>query len=72
MITTEELAEAGRSLPRGKAPGPDGVPDEVLRVIVQVRPDLLLPTFNDCLKKGVFLDSWKVETLVLLRKGDKQ
>uniref|UniRef100_A0A2S2NJ82 Retrovirus-related Pol polyprotein from type-1 retrotransposable element R1 n=1 Tax=Schizaphis graminum TaxID=13262 RepID=A0A2S2NJ82_SCHGA len=71
MLTTAELAEAGRSLPRGKAPGPDGVPDEVLRVIVQVRPDLLLPTFNDCLKKGVFLDSWKVATLVLLRKGDK-
>lgn len=58
-------------MPRGKAPGPDGVPDEVIRVIVQVRPDLLLPTFNECLKKGVFLNSWKVATLVLLRKGDK-
>jgi len=67
----EEIAEAGRSLPRCKAPGPDGVPDEVLRVIVQIRPDLLLNTFNECVKTGIFFESWKIATLVLLRKGDK-
>lgn len=71
LFTLNELKEAGRCLPKGKAPGPDGVPDTVLRIIVQARPDLLLPTFNDCLKKGTFFDSWKTATLVLLRKGDK-
>lgn len=71
LFTLEELYDAGRCLPKGKAPGPDGVPDEILRIIVKVRPDLLLPTFNQCLKTGTFFDSWKVATLVLLRKGDK-
>jgi len=71
LFLHEELAETGRSLPRGKAPGPDDVPDEVLRVIVQVRPDLLLPTFNECVRTGVFLDSWKAARLVLLHKGSK-
>jgi len=71
LFTMEEIAEAGRSLPRSKAPGPDCVPDEVLRVIVQIRPDLLLNTFNECVKTGVFFESWKIATLVLLRKGDK-
>lgn len=71
LFTMEEIAEAGRSLPRGKAPGPDGVPDEVLRVIVQIRPDLLLNTFNECVKTGLFFESWKIATMVLLRKGDK-
>jgi len=71
LFTLEELKEAGRCLPKGKAPGPDGVPDAVLRVVVQVRPDLLLPTFNQCLRTGTFFDSWKTATLVLLRKGMK-
>lgn len=71
LFTLEELKDAGRCLPKGKAPGPDGVPDAVLRVIVQVRPDLLLPTFNKCLKTGTFLDRWKTATLVLLCKGTK-
>jgi len=62
LFKLEELNEAGRSLPRGKAPSPNGVPDEILRIIV--RPDLLLPTFNECLKTGVFFDSWKAAQLV--------
>jgi len=71
LFTLEELKEAGCCLLKGKAPGPDGVPDAVLRVVVQVRSDLLLPTFNQCLKTGSFFDSWKKATLVLLRKGIK-
>lgn len=57
LFTPEKLAESGHGLSRGKAPEPDSEPDEVLWVIVQVRPDLLLQTFNKCLKKRVFLDS---------------
>jgi len=71
LFTVEELKEAGKNLPRGKAPGPDGVPDEVLRVIVKQRPNLLLPTFNNCLEAGKFFESWKLALLVLLRKGTK-
>lgn len=62
---------AGHNLPRGKAPGPDGVPDEVLRTIIRTRPELLLPTFNECIKNSCFMASWKTATLVLLRKGTK-
>jgi len=70
-FTLDELRVAGRSLPMGKAPGPDGVPDEILRTIIKIRPDLLLPTFNECLKSGRFFDSWKTARLVLLRKETK-
>jgi len=71
LFILEELVEAWRSLLRGKAPGPDGAPDEVLRVIAQICPELLLNTFNECVKTGVFFESWKIATLVLLRKGGK-
>lgn len=71
LFSLGELREAGLKLPRGRAPGPDGVPDAILRKIVMMRPQLLLPTFNACLRTCRFPDSWRKATLVLLRKGDK-
>jgi len=71
MFSPEELNEAGRCLPKGKAPGPDVVPDEILRTIVKARPTLLLLTYNQCLRNGTFPDNWKTALLVLLRKGAK-
>jgi hypothetical protein len=70
-FTVKELKDAGNDLPRGKAPGPDGVPDEVLREIVMIHPSLLLLTFNECQKSGYFFESWKSAKLVLLRKDVK-
>ena len=66
-----ELQEAGKRLQAGKAPGPDGIPKEVLRVILEVWPELLLEMYNSCLSKRVFPSRWKQQKLVLLRKGKK-
>lgn len=64
-----ELMEAGNKLPGGKASGPDGIPNEVLKVVLQKRPDLLLGTYNSCLRDRVFPQNWKIARLVLLHKG---
>jgi len=37
-----------------KAPGPDGIPNPVLKTIVEIRAELLLNVFNKCLLQGVF------------------
>ena len=55
----------------GKAPGLDGIPNEVLKLVILYYPELLLSTFNVCLKEGKFHNDWKRQKLVLLRKGDK-
>ncbi|VVC46488.1 Endonuclease/exonuclease/phosphatase,Reverse transcriptase domain [Cinara cedri] len=70
-ITSAEVACVGAHLPRGKAPGPDGVPDIVVGVLARRRPDILATLFNVCLREGEFPERWKVAKLVLLRKGDK-
>ena len=71
LFTLEELKPAGAKLKTGKAPGPDGIPNEILRKIVEVYPRMLLDTFNACLQEGAFFSDWKKQKLVLLRKGDK-
>lgn len=70
-VTCAEIEELRKSIPNGKVPGPDGVPDLVIREVARVKPEILRDVFNKCLKDGVFPRSWKVARLVLLRKGDK-
>lgn len=70
-VTCGEIAELAHRIPRGKAPGPDGVPDLVVKEIAINRPEILRDIYNTCLKDSVFPQSWKEAKLVLLRKGDK-
>ena len=70
-FTILEMQEAGKKLHSGKAPGPDNIPNEIIRLVIQVWPDVLLETFNACLRSGSFHIRWKRQKLVLLRKGVK-
>ncbi|CAH2107374.1 unnamed protein product [Euphydryas editha] len=68
-FTIKELQNAARTLKSGKAPGPDGIPTSVIKIIVQDFPDLLLNVSNACLATGTFATVWERQRLVLLDKG---
>lgn len=70
-FSNEELMKASKKLKIGKSPGPDGIPNEALKLTVQFWPELLLDTYNTCFKNGIFPKCWKTQKLVLLRKGNK-
>lgn len=65
----EELSRAVKRLAPGKAPGPSGIPNEVLRDLALTQPRAVLRAFNDCLESLTFPPSWKRARLVLLKKG---
>lgn len=67
-FTIQEIQQATASLRNKKAPGPDGVPMEVLKVIARSQPEILLNVFNHCLEEGVFPKAWKNQRLVLISK----
>lgn len=69
QFTQEELQLAARSLKAGKAPGPDGIPAETLKVIALHRPRMLLDMYNACLAESVFPERWKKQMLTLISKG---
>lgn len=69
LFTTEEVQAAARSLQNGKAPGPDGIPAEALKVIARHHPEPLVKMYNSCLKDGIFPKAWKRQRLVLISKG---
>lgn len=68
-FTPNELVVAANKLPTGKACGPDGIPNEVLSIVVRTKPQILLGVFNQCLRQSVFPVAWKEARLVLLHKS---
>lgn len=70
-FSIEELQTAAKSLKPRKAPGPDYIPNEIVRTVVEIWPEVLLEAFNKCVQEGVFHSRWKRQTLVLLSEGDK-
>lgn len=70
-FTLQEIQEEGKRLKTGKSPGPDGIPNELLKVVTEEYPELLQEVFNACLRRGTFVKEWKIQKLVLLRKGKK-
>jgi hypothetical protein len=67
----EEIEKAGRRLKSGKAPGPDGIPSEVIKDIAAEYLKILAKAANYCLDEGVFPEEWKEARLVLLEKPKK-
>lgn len=69
LFTERELQIAASSMRNRKAPGPDGIPAEVLKVVARRHPELLLDVYNQCLMEGVFCKRWKEALLALISKG---
>ena len=53
-FTEAELRRAAGTLKNKKAPGPDGLPAEVLKALARSHPDFLLNLHNYHLRAGVF------------------
>lgn len=70
-ISLKEIKTLAHCLPRGKAPGPDGVPDTIVLAVALARSDKVAGVFNCCLENGIFLLTWKTAKLVLIRKPGK-
>lgn len=69
LFMEAELVSTVRSMRNRKAPGPDGVPAETLKVVTTHYPQLLLRMYNECLVIGIFPARWKVARLALISKG---
>ncbi|GBM11529.1 Retrovirus-related Pol polyprotein from type-1 retrotransposable element R1 [Araneus ventricosus] len=70
-FSLQELKGVIHTLAKKKAPGLDGVTNELLRTIFARCPFLLLDLYNKCLQLSCFPDCWKEAKLVLLSKPGK-
>lgn len=71
-ITCSEVIEAALHLKRGKAPGIDGIRNEMLKAGISILAPALTALFNVILTQGYFPSAWRLSTLTVLhKKGDK-
>lgn len=56
----EEMQATCRTLKRGKVPGTDGIPKEIKQLVGSIWPDLLIGTYNLCLKISTFPTFWEI------------
>jgi len=70
-FSIEEILVAVRSLPNNKAPGPDEVTNEIIKVAVSCDSHKFHRAMNSCLQGSRFPTRWKHGKLVLIRKPGK-
>ena len=71
-ISAEQIEQAIHRLPNGKAPGPDNIPNEVLKVVAPFIKDDLAQAISKCFTKGATPGSFRESTTVVLRKERKK
>jgi len=71
-ITSEQVEQAIHRLPNGKAPGPDGIPNEVLKEVAHVIKDDLAQAISKCFASGATPETFRKSITVVLRKERKK
>jgi len=70
-VDLAELKTAESRLRNKIVTGIEDIPNEAVKLIVALNPSALLSVYNTYLAESIFLRTWKIARLVLLRKGDK-
>lgn len=70
-VTKYEMEIAAERMATGKAPGPDGIPPEAIKILAKRWPELIGKMIDDMLRRGEFPDRWKNAKLVLIPKGKR-
>lgn len=70
-VTDEEIEFLCERSPRRKAPGPDGIPAELIKALLKTKPEAFKNLVNNCLRRGEFPPEGKIAALVLLPKTGK-
>ncbi|KAI0997925.1 hypothetical protein K3495_g10264 [Podosphaera aphanis] len=71
IITSAEIEEILGQLPSDKAPGPDGIPNRLLKNCKETLSKVLADLFNACLTHGYHPKGFKESTTIVLRKSQK-
>ncbi len=67
-ITQKEILQTGNSLRTNKAPGPDQIPNEVIKVRMPEITGHLEQIFNDSLSIGYYPAHFREYVIIILRK----
>jgi hypothetical protein len=68
-VTESEVSKQLSKLSKGKAPGPDDIPPELLKILNVILAEPLARLFNQSLREGKLPVDWKTATIKPIHKG---
>ena len=68
-LTDSDLSYVLKCLPRRRAPGPDRIPNELLRLLPPSVVTMMKNVLNDALVRGIFPPWWKDVSVTLMTKN---
>lgn len=71
LFTVAEVITASDKLKKNKAPGPDGIPAEIVKLVATKTPHFLTGILNRLLSRQLFPYDWKTGKLALIPKPGK-
>jgi ribonuclease HI/exonuclease III len=71
-ISVRELHRAISKTKKDSAPGPDGIPNRIVKLIARDTPEILLRLFQACLDRGIHPTAFKKATTIIIRKFRKE
>ena len=71
VISADEIAKAIARVKADKAPGPDGIPNRMLKALGTTLVERLLPIFNACATFAYHPRAFKEATTIVLKKSAK-
>ena len=70
-VNAEGIQRAAKRIANRKAPGPDEIPAEILKILMLKRPEIFARMTDKILHEGRFPEKWKTAKLVLIPKQGK-
>jgi hypothetical protein len=71
-FTKEEVRQVIESLQPKKAPGPDGITNEIVKLVFKALPTTMTAVYNACLRTGRFPENWKIAKILLIVKPGRE
>ena len=71
-FSQDELREIIEDFNPRKAPGPDGITSDILKLVSKSIPKTVTSIYNECLKRGYFPKEWKIAKIIPIIKPGKE
>lgn len=70
-VVDEDVLDAAKKLIENNTPGPNGIPNIVLKMPVRRAPNMFDQVFTACLREGEFPEQWKLQKLIAILNSSK-
>ncbi|MBW0468738.1 hypothetical protein O181_008453 [Austropuccinia psidii MF-1] len=71
QVTEDKVVNEIAELPNKKAPGPDGIPNKLIKLSKMLLTPTLTTLYNLCFKQGRYPEIWKESQTAIIRKAAK-